>query len=66
MIKQTGITGDTGETIFADVHLLDMVIRDIKNDFTYAKERLNEGDIETLQKVVRSYIETLEDLYRRL
>ena len=49
-----------------EVQLLDLVIKDIKNDFNYSKGQLCGGDTENLRKTIKTYIEALEELYWRL
>jgi len=56
-------TEDSDETISAEVHLVDMVIRNIKNEFCYTREQLCYGSIDELKSALRSYISALEDLY---
>jgi len=55
---------DPEDTISAEVHLVDMVIRNIKNEFCYAKEQLCYGSIDDLKKALKSYIGALEELYK--
>ena len=57
-------TEDSDDTISAEVHLVDMVIRNIKNEFCYAKEQLCYGSIDDLKKALKSYISALEELYK--
>ena len=54
------------EKIPTEVQLLDLVIKDIKNDFNYSKGQLCDSDTETLRKTIKTYIEALEELYWRL
>jgi len=55
---------DSDDTIAPEVHLVDMVIRNIKNEFCYAKEQLCYGSIDDLKKTLKSYISALEELYK--
>jgi len=57
-------TEDSDDTIIAEVHLVDMVIRNIKNEFCYAREQLCYGSIDDLKSALKSYISALEELYK--
>jgi len=54
------------EKMPTEVQLLDLVIKDIKNDFNYTKGQLCESDTENLRKTIKSYIDALDELYWRL
>jgi len=55
---------DSDDTIIAEVHLVDMVIRNIKNEFCYTREQLCYGNIDDLKSALKSYITALEELYK--
>ena len=55
---------DSDDSISAEVHLMEMVIRNIKNEFCYTKEQLCYGSIDDLKKALKSYISALEELYK--
>jgi len=55
---------DSDDTIAPEVHLVDMVIRNIKNEFCYTREQLCYGSIDDLKKALKSYISALEELYK--
>jgi len=48
------------------VQLLDLVIKDIKNDFNYSKGQLCDSDTDNLRKTIKTYIDALDELYWRL
>jgi len=48
------------------VQLLDLVIKDIKNDFNYSKGELCDGDTDNLRETIKTYIDALDELYWRL
>jgi len=54
--------GDLSDTLSAEVKLVDMVIRNIKNEFCFTREHLCYGSIEELKKAIRSYIDALEEM----
>ena len=57
-------TEESDDTISAEVHLVDMVIRNIKNEFCYTREQLCYGSIDELKSALKSYIDALEELYK--